>query len=664
MGTFEDDDTDLPDDVRICFRQELCRLMIADGTKTLTGRAMAILLINQMMKVTPASSLSIEIQEIVLDPAHKGRLKDGSGPTLGFDLGNKERGRIPLETILWQPTKELRASALREIESRAAANSAMHPLLAPTTLLKLQGLANQLMSDQIEIAMDAAYRGIVLLDNDFFFSVSEVRQGLLLNDDDSLISSIKRALHPSPEAVSFMIEHPARELRSNPSKIEDLAAGICTSSVDLSSLLDKYFRSFGHLPLSGKWSLGQVLRCFIKELKLNQPPWDEAWDWASKHESPLATYHVCQAFLNNPSWVNDERRPVLLLRAAEFIDLMLKGKRGLRRSMLMRHYRQYLETLEFSTDGEIVATTALWFSEYVTCLLESCGSRLADKAFAQIEISIRPATETWTICMPPTTPSLLRAGTQLCDSVWVTSLLGELAISELMLNFEDDTVFATSIEPVLSQILSVELPDKELNGALSLGNSQAILRSRYGGNNRKIRDYNRQGDFGAQLRGFLFLTQIQQEVLARDLLCLAIQGQVPGSLIYELLSDTTWRAAALASPSESIAMQIFDALRELGLKQNDKDWPRLIPHFCALACEDEIANPGMRLDVLNRLFDFLVRSCVTFNSSSAIDRVLTTNRKPLRTRADFWIGILEKIGADTPQWAVAKCRGVLVALDG
>lgn len=664
MGTFEDDDTDLPDDVRICFRQELCRLMIADGTKTLTGRAMAILLVNQMMKVTPASSLSVEIQEIVLDPAHKGRLKDGSGPTLGFDLGNKERGRIPLETILWQPTKELRASALREIESRAAATSARHPLLAPTTLLKLQELANQLMSDQIEIAMDAAYKGIDLLDNDFFYSVSEVRQALLLNDDDSLPSSIKRALYPTSEAVRFMIEHPARELRSNPSKIEDLVDGICTSSVDLSSLLDRYFLLFGHLPLSGKWSLGLVLRRFIEERKLNQPPWDEAWGWATKHESPLATYHICQAFLSNPSWVTDGRRSVLLLRTAEFVDLMLRDRRGQRRSMLMRHFIQYLETLEFYTDGEIVASSALWLAEYITCLLESCGSKIADKAFAQIEIEIQPASEWWTICKPPTSASFLRAGLQLCRSIWVTSLLGELAKSELMLTFDADALFAKAIEPALSEVSLRELPDVECSGTYSLGHSQAILRSRYGSSNRHVRFSSDQNEFCNRLRGLSLLMKTQQNIVARDLSSLAFQGKVPELLIYEVLSDASWRASALASPWQSIAVEFFDALRELGLKQSLKDWPRLIPHFYALACEDECANSNSRVDVMNRLFDFVVQSCVTFNSTSAIDRLFAKYQNPYRIRADFWIARLEKIGADAPQWVIAKCRSVLVALEG
>lgn len=259
MEMFEDNDTDFPEDMRLQFRQELCRMMIANGTNTLSGRAMAILVMNHMMKATPETSLSTEVQEIVLDPSHAGRLPDGNGPTLGFDLGEESRGRIPLKTILWQPTKELRAAAMREIETRVAANASGQPLLEPKTVMMLRGLNSQILSDDIHMAMDAVYQCIELLGNDFFFRVSDVRQTLLLNDDDSLASSLRKALYPSPEAVRFIVEHPLREPRVHGDQIEKIASSICSAAPDLRSFLDEYFRFFGHIPLSGRWSLGQLL---------------------------------------------------------------------------------------------------------------------------------------------------------------------------------------------------------------------------------------------------------------------------------------------------------------------------------------------------------------------------------------------------------------------
>lgn len=664
MEILEDDDTELPDGARLQIRQELCRMMVANGTNSLSGRAMAILVMNHMMKATPETSLTAEIQEIILNPSHVGRLNDGNGPTLGFNLGKKSRGRIPLKTILLQPTKELRSAAIREIETRVAANSSGHPLVDPKTLLRLRGLSSQILNDKIQTAMDAVYQSIELLDNDFFFRVSEVRQTLLLNDDESLASSLKKALHPSPDGVRFITEHPVREPRVHEKQIDELALSICVAAPDLSSFLDKYYCLFGHLPLSGKWSLGQMLNRFLTEHKLNQSTWEAAWDWASEHGSPLASYHVCQAFCSNPSWVEGGQRSLLLLRIAEFAESMLNARSGQYRAMLTRHFRQHLETLEYLADGDLVTTSALWFAEYITCAIESCGTERAAKAFAQIEVEIQPAAEWWTICKPPTTASLLRAGTQLCDSIWVTSLLSELARSELMLSFDEDTAFANSVKSLLRKVSSRELMALESNKTYSLAHSHAILRSRYGVSDKTEKYSCDQDQFGSRLKKFSSQTEDHQEILTRHLLSLAFQGQAPEQLLYEQLSDASWRTLTLASSYKSVAMQIFDALREMGLKQSEKDWPRLIPHFCALACEDENANPSPRPEIVNRLFDFVVQSCVTFNSSSAIDRLFATNQTLYRKQADAWIERLEKIGSGAPRWVLAKCRGVLTALDG
>lgn len=343
---------------------------------------------------------------------------------------------------------------------------------------------------------------------------------------------------------------------------------------------------------------------------------------------------------------------------------MRKTQRGRRRAMLTRHFRRHLETLEYFTDGDLVSTSALWFAEYVTCSIESCGARRAEKAFAQIEIEIKQADEWWSICKPLTTASLLRAGTQLCDSIWVTSLLGELACSELMLSFDDDTAFATSVEALLQEIPSHELMTLEPSETYSLGNSHAILRSRYG----KIgvgAEYSGNRDwFVRELAMLPSLAEDHQVVWTRDLLSLAFQGKSPEQEIYEQLSDSAWRGATLAASNKSVAEQTFEALREMGLRQSKKDWPHLIPHFCALALEDENASPSPRPDVVVRLFDFVVQSCVTFNSSSAIDRLFATNQALYRKQANAWIERLEKIGSGAPRWVVAKCRGVLTALDG
>lgn len=639
-------------------------MMIANGTNSISAGALAMLVKNRMLKAPPETSLSADIQEVVVNSSHTGRLSDGSGPTLGFDLGKKNRGRIPLTTILCQSANELRAAALREIEARAAFNSSMHPLLDPKTLSKVRDLNSQILSDDIHIAMGAVYQCIEMLRDDFFFGISEVRQTLLLNDDDSLASSLTKALYPSSEAIRFITEHPLHEPRAHGNQIDELAASICSAASDLPNFLDMYYRVFGHLPLSGRWSLGSLLARFLDEHDLKQPPWEEAWNWARVHEGPLATYHVCQAFCSNASWVECDHRTLLLMQIAKFTESMLNTQGGQRRTMLTRHYRRHLEALEYATDGDVVSSSAFWFAEYVIRAIESCGEIRADKAFAQVEIEIQKADEWRRACKPPTTASLLRAGTDLCDSVWATSLLGELARSELMLTFHYDTEFAYSIERVLQLVSSRELMTLESDELFSLGRSQAILRSRYGKSDAVANYSCDRKQIGSRLKEFSSLTDDQQGILARDLLSLSFQGKAPEDLLFEQLSDASWRAATLASSNESVAMRIFDALREMGLKQSEKDWPRLIPHYCALACEFENANPSPRHKVVDRLFGFVVLSCVTFNSSSAIDRLLSTNQRLYRKQADAWVKTLEKIGWDAPRWAVAKCRGVLTALDG
>lgn len=664
METFEADGNEVSHEMRLRLRQELCRVMIANGTNTLSGRAMAVLVINGMMKSTPETSLPANLQEIVLDKSHVGRLYDGQGPTLGFDLGEEQRGRIPLKTILWQPTKQLRASALREIEDRCAVHAGNRPLLEPKVLSKLRQLRGQILGDDIQRAMDAVYEAIDLLSNDFFFQVSEVYQTLILNDDDSLAVSLKQALHPSPDAIRFILEHPVSEPRRHEEQIDALAESICETTSDVPSFLNRYYRFFGHLPLAGKWSLGQMLSRFLGEGGSDRSPWNELWTWESEHDSPLASFHVCQALCSNPSWVHVGQRESLLLQIAQFTEIMLGSKRGLRRTMLARHFRRHLETLEYITDGDLVSASALWFAEYVSTAIESSGKERADKAFSQIEREIQRSEEWCTICRPPTTASLLRAGTELCDSVWVTSILGVLSRSELMLSFDEDAAFAISVAPTLRRLPSASLMALETSTLFSLDDPHDLLRSRYDRSSLSSHVGAEFYQFSRNLEQFSDLSETHQLILARDLAALAFQGQAPEEQLYRKLSDSLWCAETLASSNASVASRIFDALREVGLKQNGKDWPRLIPHFCVLACEEEFAKPSPRLEVVERLFGFVVQSCITFNTSSAIDRLFATNQARYRGHAETWIKRLENVGAGAPCWVVAKCRGILAALDG
>lgn len=668
MSEFEPDS--ITEDEWRVFQRTLCAMAFAPDAKAMSNRSAAVMRKNGILPLSSINSMTDDIRAIVLDPSHNHRMRDFGGPYLAYRASDEVRGLIGLSTILFQPEPEMRRAGLDELSRRYERNRGGFALLSEASFLRIQGLKAKAVATDDAMAMDACLKIVDLMEQDFFYRTSELRQTLVMADDDSLVMAAKNVLFLASGSIHFLKDLPVWNVARQGEVIAGLAADLIASSSSLVSFLNGFFRFFGHLPLSGRYSLGGLLPSWIDQSNYSGPIWDDLCVWTKEHGSPLATYHGLQFFAANPKWIAATKRIEYLDRVIRFCNGSKFSESLRRRDELTRHYRRHIETIELGADGDSASACAFWLAEYVATAIEGTGNKVSRKAFEVIDRQISAFAENWLISRPFVLPSTPRAAIELSQPVWTTALLNEVSNSEMLIRFDADQAFSDAIAKMASlrKVAPALVISTDLNWANDGNCNFLIARSVTAVDSSdycvpSISSLNEFEDVLNRLSNFDSLLPAAKRILAGSLASLSIS--VPEKLgpLFEIVSDRDWRRSVFATTDDETANSVFVACCELAFRGTEHDWAHLLPHYLAVVCEDYSADTDTDPAIESRLIGFVVRSSVSFNVASAVDRLISSrHRNRYENHLAYWESRLLTVAKSEPRWVAAKCRGVLASL--
>jgi hypothetical protein len=150
-----------------------------------------------------------------------------------------------------------------------------------------------------------------------------------------------------------------------------------------------------------------------------------------------------------------------------------------------------------------------------------------------------------------------------------------------------------------------------------------------------------------------------REVVGLALRAASFSDNVAATPIWEAFSDPQWRRAVLAQGSPRAVELMTEAALELVARDQDHDWRSYLPHFLAIAADDESnSSEGRKI-----LFDLIVLVSISVDSVSAIERLLRgLGRNHYAEVAKGWREKIERITPHAPAWIAARMRGMKAVL--
>ncbi|QDU94485.1 hypothetical protein [Lignipirellula cremea] len=601
--------------------------------------------------------------EAVERPESPVRCQSTRGPLLVLSLEKTTRTSIDLVTFLLSPDVRFRQGALRELDRQM---KLYDPFISPSTRNKAETL-RPAITQQEASGLSAAVELSDALKGDYFYNLAGCGQSARLELEDQLREFLRKVLIPTEAMVHFLLDlpiwSPLRQRAELTARLSQAAVG-----QSLSEFLDKYFRYFGHLPLGGEFSAANAFTTWLE-----QHPWHvsypaKVWSWARKNGSPLATYHACQLLLGHQARLSGSEKRVLVRQVAA-----MQSNHGFvswqQRCTLAAHYCRHLELVAPGADGERVAAMSWWLSERLACLGDGFSKRAMVVYESEIKTASASSHELWRTCRPPVSGSSLRYATLYLPSIWASSALCELANSKLdsllgQMSKERELI-AQSLAPPVARLdglepsasgkaYAFEYPLGEFHAAVVQMASRRKTRK-----TRTNRSNNSMPDRSIEDQVRWLHTAGDKEAVVLALRAASYSGNVAPTPIWEAFSDPNWRRAVLVQGSPRAVELMTEAALELVARDEDHDWRSYLPHFLAIAADDESNSPEGR----KILFDMIVLVSISVDSVSAIERLLRgVGRNRHEEVAKEWREKIERLTPHAPSWVASRMRGIKCVL--
>lgn len=374
--------------------------------------------------------------ELVGDPNHACRLPSKTGPLIFFRRPEDERPCI-VEVHDWLQTSDRSARLITLEHFMQLSNSSKGTAyLSRQTICLLEESTSALQNDDPAIYRPAAAIASEAIDSDFLVHLSALRQTIGIRAADTGMKYLKLVLCPSAKTV-IGLEADLRFLPHQRQQAELALQEAGDQSQTIEDCCDHFFAELGHLPVTDRLSLAAAVERWLS----HHPPeqvFDVLWDWAQRHESPLAWCHVVQSLLQHQEWIASADQPrfwqklLELVAANEGQDVVpeeqgqadsLQLKLQLRQELL-HHYIRHLETVLPGTDSDALANLAFWLSDRVAQTFEVSGNQIG-KLIAIIEPFLTRTSLQWQMVRPRATPSRLRAFVLGSHSAWIYALVSE-----------------------------------------------------------------------------------------------------------------------------------------------------------------------------------------------------------------------------------------------
>jgi hypothetical protein len=339
------------------------------------------------------------------------------------------------------------------------------------------------------------------------------------------------------------------------------------------------------------------------------------------------------------------------------------------RCTLAAHYCRHLELLAPGADGERVAAMSWWLAETLARLADGFSKRASVVYETEIQTASASSHEIWLTCRPPVSSSSLRYATLHLPSMWASSALCELADAKLdgllgQMPKERETIANALAQPTAAldglgpsasgKAWAFEHPLVIFQaGVARMANRHKARKKKKQRSNDSTSDQS----IGERVRRLV--TGEDADAVALALRAASVSDNVAATPVWDSFSDPEWRRAVLTKASRRAVELITEAAIELIARDQDHDWRSYLPHFLAIAAEEESLSPEGR----RTLFDMTALVSISVDSVSAIERLLKgAHRNKYAEAVKAWRSRIERVTPDAPAWIAARMRGMKAVL--
>ncbi len=640
-------------------------------------RTAAILHNNGILKKERCPILSKLLDDVILNPDHPSRIQSSPGP-LVFYKNVEQPSRLvasPIMELLFSRKVKVRRAALLHFEQN------LSDLLTPRSRKLLVEFREDLQSRKSSCWNSSAIKISDAIVDDWLCNLAGVRQCLERQFEEGAKHYLNAIISPtlsSVDSIDPKVFSPCDHKEETEKWIVDTAE----SAEEFIMAVDRYYYTYGHLPLSKPLSLCRVLEEWIGKKGEIQNVWNIIWAWADGISSPLPRYHACQLFANNPNLIPKGEESKLWDEIVEIVHLVKSEESDLRwtqmwrvRCELARHFCRWFECQAPGLAGDRIAVMSWWLSEQTSQTLDTfadvVGSLWNNNVIPKLELSKKMRC----LAHPPVRSSVFHHASVFLTSTWALSLLCQLsegltALRPRVLNSDNWDRIRTSIEA--STLNAFPLKPKSDDKAIYAFECTVLPTARRWADlerdeekRESLRVYmNIAGDFAEpnkckeHLKSLIDLDNNKQMLIAIILRTMAYTGELSADLMWELVSDKEWREKLLLKSSLDVLGTVFNALAELQVQHEGK-WVSEWPHFLVSACEEPCEDPERK----KLLFAFVIASSVNTGTVSAIERLLSgKQRKQFLEEVPLWRKHFEDLWKDIPCWIRARFRGTMASI--
>jgi hypothetical protein len=630
-----------------------------------------------VLSISKESQKLDELRDILTSRDHPKRVPAPAGPFV-FIRSTEEDDTIAAmapAALLAEAAADLRVAALQYFQELPTG------YIASRTRLQLEQARDQIRSDAREQWLPAAQGVYDLLHNDLYLTIAGFRQGYELNYPEEVEEYLPRILRPdapllasvevaywNPSGSREEIEKAVRNLSAAPSLTEAIAG---------------YYREFGHIPLAGSLSMGELLRLWL----LSQPKngtWDLLWKWADSQTSPLPRYHVCCALLANLDLVPMGSEQVLWSEIADIVGTGREpgGEPESREAWRLRedfaaHFGAYLECLVPGLPSEQVMVMTWWLTERLCEVFPASPGLLKKIRESTAANEQKRSGFINNLTHPPVEPSTFRYLTQVHHKSWTAATVAELAkAGPLAERAQPEKARGLRLEEAILTCLIRGLPAVEarvVNPIYSFDQPLAPTVEMW----KSLRDFEQEkrAEMSAlceSARWFSAESSLDQivERLAKEdgddnagvenaraaeaLKLRAYTDAGSGKTLWTLLESKSRWAGILRKSDDRVVSPFFEALIELSVRDGDP-WRAAVPHMIAATAEKE--QDAERRQVF---FGLVLFASLSLGTTSAVDRLMHDSlRQEFSVFSSRWRDTLKSTLAAAPPWAAARIRSVL-----
>jgi len=620
-----------------------------------------------------------ELTEIILDKSHSRRVKTAVGPMLFYiDAKNeKQQFAVDMRTIFLNSDVRLREVAW---EHFAALSDERPSCLATRTRRELDENRETLLLADAGKWQPVALRLHDSIEEDVLCQIAGARQSIKERYEDGLRHYIPKLLRPTVNALEAL-ELPFMRPSEQRDQISAEINALVECAPSLQAACETYLAKLGALPLAGSTSFTEMVRAWIQRHGASSGLWNELWQWATM-TSPISQFYTCIYFLTELHQVPESSRNAAANALRELLEIGNKDERLTKNQWfwkvsheLAKHYLCHFETRTPGALGEPLAIWSWWLAERlsevlydnlaaashlrdVALLPEARNSELA-RQFANARIATSPAS----------------IATHWTTSPWQIAVLGAIQQPSA------DALRATLTDPQREQLASditkhlllwcpttvasdsktTYLFEVELQKSIDIwttvfGPSQSM--EFLAEITRLYHHFINPQSFFEKFKDIGNANEADQLILANSAKLLSFREALPLEQIWEKLADSKWRSETFRKLTPVALEMLFVAFSSSLHRGGDK-WIASLPHLYAHACED-ICGDVERMELL---FTFTVISCIHSYSVSALERLLSGDRRSdlLEFGRRWRAQLLNSSRASSP-WVVARIRALTAAI--